>query len=123
MEIKELIKDYLKSQSNSVAAELINLRDVLIKISSLLQNKIENIQQAPITSFDLDTRLSTTTLNNNLITTSSSLFKKLIEKYGAKLVIKDNLSYKNKLIHGDSIVISQIGSTLCKEDFKGYYCF
>ena len=118
MEIKQLIKDYLNNQSNSVAAELVNLRDVLIKISSLLQNKIENIRQAPITSFDLDTKLSTTTLNNNLITTSSSLFKKLIEKYGAKLVIKGNLSYKNTLIHGDSIVISQIGSTLCKKTLK-----
>ena len=118
MEIKELIKDYLKNQSNSVAEELVNLRDILIKISSLLQNKIENIQQATIKSFDLDTKLSTTTLNNNLITTSSSLFKKLIEKYGAKLVIKDSLSYKNTLIHGDSIVISQIGSTLCKKTLK-----
>lgn len=118
MEIKELIRDYLKNQSNSVAEELVNLRDILIKISSLLQNKIENIQQATMKSFDLDTRLSTKTLNNNLITTSSSLFKKLIEKYGAKLVIKDNLSYKNKLIHGDSIVISQIGSTLCKKTLK-----
>ena len=123
VEIKELIKDYLKSQSNSVATELVNLTDILIKISSLLQNKIENIQQAPITSFDLDTRLSTTTLNNNLITTSSSLFKKLIEKYGAKLVIKDNLSYKNTLIHGDSIVIGQIGSTLCNKTLKNTTVF
>ena len=123
MEIKELIKDYLNNQSNSVAAELVNLRDILIKISSLLQNKIENIQQATMKSFDLDTRLSTTTLNNNLITTSSSLFRKLIEKYGAKLVIKDKLSYKNTLIYGDSIVISQIGSTLCNKTLKNTTVF
>jgi hypothetical protein len=128
IEIKKIIKEYITDNTSisNISNDIKVLKNTLINISKILQNNIisgsQNIKDNR--SIYLDTKPSFSTLDNNLITNHSQLFKKLITKYGAQLIIgpKSNITIEPKInqlsYDNQGIVITQVIDTYCDKTLQ-----
>lgn len=126
IEIRKIIQKYIDDQKNitTIAQELNSIKTTLLDISKTLQTTIVTNNGSHNTNkgLFLDTKSSFITTNNNLIRNSEQLFKKLLNKYGAKLLVSrtttltpkpNTLKYNN-----DGIVITQVLDSYVSKDTK-----
>jgi hypothetical protein len=90
--IKDALRIYLNSNSNDINTDIANLTTIL-SIISQEYSKYEIQDQ-------------------NILYNNDELFIKLINKYGAKLVLNNTatVTYRNSLAHGDSVIVEEIGN-------------
>lgn len=116
IEIRKTIQKYIEDQNNitTITQELNSLKTALLNISKILQTNIVANDSTGNTnrSLYLDTKSSFLTNNNNLIRNAEQLFKKLLNKYGAKLLVNGTTTLTPKpnalKYNNDGIVITQV---------------
>ena len=98
--IKNAINSYLETNINSIEVEISTLYNVLSIIGQ------------EYSLYEIN--------SNNIVKNNDELFIKLINKYGAKLLMggTSTLSYNPMLAHGNSIIIEEIGETLVPKTFN-----
>jgi len=89
--VQNAINNYLSIRTSSIPQEILLLKETLMTISN------------EYSRYEIR--------DSNVIKNNDELMTKLISKYGAKLKLTggDRVSYKNRLQHGDSLIIDEIG--------------
>lgn len=96
--IETLVNNYLDQNINSAEEEITGIRNIVFAISQ------------HFTQININNTFNQKNLYINYVNNSIDLFKKLLNKYGASIFIKDtplSLTYKDPLIYGDDIFINQ----------------
>ena len=112
--IKDLINSHMLNMGNNISSEISIFKTLLLNISRYLQNTSKDLTNK---SIYLDTKFTSSTLNNNLIVNDSQLFYKLISKYGAKLLISSNTSLQANTsvlkFNNKGIAVTQVLDSYC----------
>ena len=102
-----IVDSYIKSIPQDIGEEIVLLTRTAAKIYKQIMN--------------LSIGLNNSTISNNLITSRSELYKKIISKYKSALSLTGNgnigvLRYSKELIHGDDIYIGQSIKSYCNKN-------